>query len=231
MDEMVFKILLIGDSDSGKTSLMLRFTDNIFEEYSAPTIGVEFKNKKIKINEQYIKLQILDTAGQEKYHSVARNFIRNADGFIFVFDLTNERSFECIRGWLFTCEEINQDYPKILVGNNIDRPYRKVNYERAENFGIKYNMKYFETSPKDGTNVELIFEEIARLILSRKLERQKNEKNTKKERLLNSPKKKKTDYNKNKKPLNSPKIIKTDYNKNKNNYKLELDKLLKFMSK
>ena len=174
MDEITLKILLLGDSSVGKSSLMLRFTDNTFEENFGSTIGAEFKNKDIQINDEKIKLHILDTAGQERYRSVAKNFIRKVGGIIFVFDLSNNDSFENIKDWLMTADDANNNYQKILVGNKLDIPERKIDKERAEKLGEKYNMKYFETSAKEGTNVELIFKEIAELILSNKPEKEDN---------------------------------------------------------
>ena len=174
MDETTLKILLLGDSSVGKSSLMLRFTDNTFEENFGSTIGAEFKNKDIQINDEKIKLNILDTAGQERYRSVAKNFIRKVGGIIFVFDLSNNNSFENIKDWLMTADDANNNYQKILVGNKLDIPERKIDKERAEKFSEKYNMKYFETSAKEGTNVELIFKEIAELILSNKPEKEDN---------------------------------------------------------
>ena len=179
MEKIVYKILLLGDSSVGKTSLMLRFTDDSFEENGASTIGVEFKNKEIELNEKKIELNILDTAGQEKYRSIAKNFIREGDGIIFTFDLTNENSFHSIKNWLITSEEANQGFQKILVGNKFDLPDKKVSKEKAETFCEKYKMKYFEVSAKDGTNVELIFREIAQLILLNQPEKEINNKNAK----------------------------------------------------
>ena len=125
MDEITINILLLGDSNVGKTSLMIRFTDNKFEEDSSATIGVEFKNKVIQIDNKNIKLHILDTAGQEKFRSVASNFIRRGDGIIFTFDLNNEESFENIKTWLITADGIKEDYQRILVGNKYDLPNKK----------------------------------------------------------------------------------------------------------
>ena len=166
MDEITINILLLGDSNVGKTSLMIRFTDNTFEEDSSATIGVEFKNKVIQIGDKNVKLHILDTAGQEKFRAVASNFIRKGDGIIFTFDLNNEESFGNIKTWLITADGINEDYQRILVGNKCDLPNKKINKEKAEKLSQRFNMKYFETSAKDGTNVDLIFKEIAELVLS-----------------------------------------------------------------
>ena len=166
MDEITLSILLLGDSSVGKTSLMIRFTDQKFEENSSATVGIEFKNKEIQINDKTINLHILDTAGQEKFRAVATNFIRKGDGMIFTFDLSNEESFENIKTWLITADGVKEDYQRILVGNKSDLPDKKINKEKAEKLGQRYNMKYFETSAKDGKNVDVIFKEIAELILS-----------------------------------------------------------------
>ena len=179
MEKIVFKILLLGDSSVGKTSLMIRFTDDSFEENSASTIGAEFKKKEIELNEKKIEQNIEDTAGQEKYRSVAKNFIRGVDGIIFTFDLTNENSFQRIKNWLITSEEVNQGFEKILVGNKLDLPDKKVSKNKAETFCEKYKMKYFEVSAKDGTNVELIFREMAQLILLNQPEKGINNQNAK----------------------------------------------------
>ena len=94
MNEMTFKILLIGDSDVGKYSLMIRLVDDRFEEDNLSTIGAEFKNKIIMADGLCIKLHILDTEGQEKYRSISKNFIRNVDGIIFVFDQLLKQVFK-----------------------------------------------------------------------------------------------------------------------------------------
>lgn len=172
MNEIKFNILILGDSCVGKTSLMFKFTDNFYEENQTSTIGIAYKDKAIKINNQKIILNIYDTSGQERYHSLTKSYLRNADGLIFVFDLTKEKTFENIQKWLITCDEIIENFNKIIVGNKLDLENREIDTERAEIFCEKYNMKYFETSAKRGTNVEKIFEEITRLILDNK---QKNE--------------------------------------------------------
>ena len=172
MNEIKFNILILGDSCVGKTSLMFKFTDNFYEENQTSTIGIAYKDKAIKINNQKIILNIYDTSGQERYHSLTKSYLRNADGVIFVFDLTNEKTFENIQKWLITCDDVIENLNKIIVGNKLDLENREIDTERAEIFCEKYNMKYFETSAKRGTNVEKIFEEITRLILDNK---QKNE--------------------------------------------------------
>ena len=87
------KLLLIGDSSVGKTSLLLRYTDNSFSDKYIATIGVEFKSKDITLNNNTYKIHIWDTAGQERYKSITKNFFKHAEGIIFVYDITNKKSF------------------------------------------------------------------------------------------------------------------------------------------
>ncbi len=180
MDEIVYKILLLGDSSVGKSSLMMRFADNYYEENNVSTIGIVSKKKDIIINNQKIILNIFDTSGQERYHSISKNYIRNSDGIIFVFDLTNGTTFDNIKRWLMNCEDLIQDFQKIVVGNKLDLENREVDKERIEKFCGENNLKYFETSARNNINVGRIFKELAKLILdSKQINKEKNEKNKK----------------------------------------------------
>ena len=200
MDKITFNILLIGDSSAGKASLMLKFTDNKFDEDSSSTTGIEFKDKVIQINNKDINLHILDTAGQEKYRSITKNFIRKGDGIIFVFDLSNKDSFDNIKDWLITTDATNENYQRILVGNKCDLPDKKISKERIEKLSQKYNMEYFETSAKENINVDLIFNKIAELVLSspkgKEIEQEVNKKNANIKIHLNKSKKKNSCCNK-----------------------------------
>ena len=100
MEEFRFNILLLGDSNVGKTSLIKRFIKNKFDSNDSSTVGLEFENKKVKINDKIIQLNIMDTAGQEKYRAIAKNAVKSANGIIFVFDLNNKESFNNIKYWL-----------------------------------------------------------------------------------------------------------------------------------
>ena len=171
MSEICLKILLIGDTSVGKTALILKYIDKEFSENHISTIGLEYKDKLIKMKERLIKLQIWDTSGQERYRSITKSFYRNANTLLFVFDVTNEISFSHIKDWLIESENSGKDFKKILVGNKIDlKDKRIIDKERMENFAKKKNMKCFETSGKDGKNVDLIFKETAKLILNNKTE-------------------------------------------------------------
>ena len=99
-NEINLKILLCGDSSVGKTSLLLRYTEEYFPEMHISTIGVEYKIKILNINGRKVILRIWDTSGQERYRSITQNFYRNANGILFVFDLTSKETFDNIRNWL-----------------------------------------------------------------------------------------------------------------------------------
>lgn len=98
--DFVFKILLIGNSSVGKSSLLLRFSDNIFHETFLPTIGVDFKIRTIEQAGSIIKLQMWDTAGQEKFRTITSAYYKGAQGIVLVFDVTDRKSFDDIKNWL-----------------------------------------------------------------------------------------------------------------------------------
>jgi len=160
------KILLIGDSSVGKTSILLKYTDDKFSDNHISTIGVEYINKSLTINGKKVMLRIWDTSGQERFLSITQNFYRNANGVIFVFDITNRESFKNIKIWLNELENCEGKITRILVGNKVDlEENRDVGKEMINNYIQKKEMKYFEVSAKEGINIDLIFKEMAELIL------------------------------------------------------------------
>ena len=151
------KLLLIGDSNVGKTSLLLRYLDNTFSDKYITTIGVEFKSKDITLNNKTYKIHIWDTAGQERYKSITRNFYKHAEGIIFVYDITNKTSFSNLKNWISNAEN-ETDFKIIIVGNKLDMESRReVSIEQLKKLAKKKNCKYFETSAKDNINVENLF--------------------------------------------------------------------------
>ena len=176
MSGINLKILLVGDSAVGKTTLILKYVDGKFSDSHITTIGVEYKDKEITVNDRKINLQIWDTSGQERYRSITKNFYRNAHGILFVFDVTNQTSFDHLKDWLNSSNECDIDFKKIIVGNKIDLNGRVVNKETMEFFAEKNQIKKsYETSAKDGTNVDLIFKEMAELILANKTDEEINQ--------------------------------------------------------
>jgi len=166
-----FKVILLGDSYVGKTTIIKKFISGVFDEKIQCTIKVEFTTKNLKIDKNlYAKLTIFDTAGEEKYRSLAKSYYRDIDGIILVFDLTDENSLNNITKWISEINENAENVEIILVGNKTDLKDRKVNKIQAENFAKENNFKYIETSAKDGTNVLLLFEELAIAMSKRKQE-------------------------------------------------------------
>lgn len=158
------KTLIIGDSGVGKSSIMTQFVDGIFQESYICTIGVDYKTISVDANEHVVKFLLWDTAGQEKFRSLCRNYYRGAQCAIFVFDLTKANSFHNIRQWLNDFEEEttrvkNGQIVKILVGNKADlKAKRTVSYKDALEFSETNGfVHYFETSAKENINIDEVF--------------------------------------------------------------------------
>ena len=157
-----FKVILLGDTNVGKTSILYKFIDGTFLNKVSSTINVEFKTQKLKIDKNlYAVLSIYDTAGQERYRSITRQYYHDANGIILVFDLTNENSFTKLNSWIKDINENAGNVEVILVGNKSDLEDRKITKYKAEIFAKEKNVKYIETSAKEGTNILLLFEEFS----------------------------------------------------------------------
>ena len=157
---------MIGDSGVGKSSLTMRYTDNIFTDQYITTIGIDFKVKTITIDDKKIKLQIWDTAGQERFRTITSSYYRGAHGIIVVYDVTDRKSFNSIPQWLNEIElNATPNIIKIMIGNKADAVETKeISTDQAIEFAQKNDMKFFETSAKEATNVEETFIEMARMI-------------------------------------------------------------------
>lgn len=161
-----FKITMIGDSGVGKSSILVRFTDDNFEEDQACTIGVDFKTKKMDVGGRSAVLNIWDTAGQEKFRSLTGSYYRGTQGIILVYDVNQRQSFESISNWL---EEVdhnttNPDIILLLVGNKVDKQ-RQVTREEGLKFAQKNQMLFIECSAKTKVGVQQTFEELVQKIL------------------------------------------------------------------
>jgi Ras-related protein Rab-1A len=156
--EHIFKILLIGDSGTGKSSLMVRFTDNAYFATYISTIGVDFKIKTIELDGKIIKLQIWDTAGQERFRTIVSGYYRGAQGIIIVYSVCNETSFLNVPSWLHEIDRYASDnVVKILIGNKNDSEPKTVSYTTGKEYADKMHMTFFETSAKTSANVEQAF--------------------------------------------------------------------------
>jgi len=160
--DYIFKILIIGDSYVGKSSLLSKYADNIFDENFNATIGVDFKSKHLDIDDKMVKLQIWDSSGEKIFKSISTLYYKNCHGIMIVFDVTNKNSFQNIKIWL---NDIKQhcrvdDIPKILVGNKTDKD-RIIPYEEIIEFANLMNLIYIETSAKDDKNIDRAFKELS----------------------------------------------------------------------
>jgi Ras-related protein Rab-2A len=167
----LLKFIVIGDSSVGKSNILLRYTQNEFNQEYQSTIGVEFGAKNIKINNKIYRIQIWDTAGQENFRSITRAYYKNSVCALVVYDITKRESFENVQSWIQDCR--NQS-PKtiimVLVGNKNDlENERDVSFDEGEQFAKNNNMIFYETSAKTGKNVNEIFENTVNNI-SKKIE-------------------------------------------------------------
>ena len=165
--EINIKLILVGDSNVGKTTLLNSYIDNNCSEDVAPTVGLEKKVKTIDINGLKTKLQIWDTAGQEKFNSLTQQYFRNADGILMIFDLTNTDTFSHIKKLYEKSNDISHKSKKILIGNKSDMKDKiKVKKNDIDAF-TKKKIKYIEASAKDNINVEEAFQLLINLIVGK----------------------------------------------------------------
>ncbi|KAJ3423597.1 ras-related protein rab11 [Anaeramoeba flamelloides] len=175
--DLLFKIVLLGDSGVGKSNLLSQFCRNEFNFESKSTIGVEFAARTLKIKDKTIKAQIWDTAGQERYRAITSAYYRGAVGALVVYDTTNYDSFGNINNWLTELKEnSNENIVVMLVGNKIDLVnLRSVSITKGKEFADEYQLNFIETSAKDSTNVELAFTTILNKIYDRIITKKKLE--------------------------------------------------------
>ena len=165
------KIMVLGNSSVGKTSFILKYTEDIFRDLYISTIGIDNKRKIIKhSNNKEYSLIFYDTAGQEKYKSISLNIIKNADGVLLIYDITKQDTFEAIASWMENIENIKgKDFPLILIGNKLDlENIRVVSPEEGKELASKYKVDFFETSNKNGTNIENACLALVNIIINRR---------------------------------------------------------------
>jgi small GTP-binding protein len=156
--ELAIKILIIGDSRVGKTSLLLKYVDKSFPEEHISTIGVEYKEKVESRDGFNIRLQIWDTAGEERFRSITKSIYKNTHGVLFVYDITQKETFANVKHWIKDTENIDKEIKGIIVGNKIDLPDKVITKTDLDEIGEKYNMPVIEVSAKEGTNVNECFD-------------------------------------------------------------------------
>jgi Ras-related protein Rab-1A len=168
----IFKVVMIGDSGVGKSSLLLRYTENQFTERHNATIGVDFKTQMMEVKENTIKLQIWDTAGQERFRNITSSYYRFCHCFILVFDTTNKESFINLDYWYNETQKYKANEALyVIIGTKKDlKDNRKVPIEQIKKFISdksvdNKNIRYFETSAKMNDGIDYIFDYIADILI------------------------------------------------------------------
>ena len=181
-EKYIIKILTLGDTTVGKTSIVLRYSDDKFlEDTTLSTIGIDFKIKKINKGGESIKVSIYDTAGQERFQNIIKHYYRGANGILLTYDISNHSSFEKLDFWYNDLKENVGDLNELficLIGNKIDKENsREVTLEEANNFAKDKNLPYFEVSAKTGQGIKQLFDEVIKGSLTKLLTNTEKEDN------------------------------------------------------
>ncbi|XP_043980428.1 EF-hand calcium-binding domain-containing protein 4B isoform X1 [Gambusia affinis] len=187
--DRLFKVILVGNSSVGKTSLLQRFCDDRFHPGTCATVGIDYSVKTITVDNSQVALQLWDTAGQERYRSITKQFFRKADGVIVMYDVTAEQSFTAVRQWLTSIKEgTGGEIPIMLLGNKTDKEAeREVQKEVGERLAKDCQMTFFECSACSGANVAESMVHLARI-----LKEQEDQQKEKTVQLISSPSKRRS---------------------------------------
>jgi Ras-related protein Rab-11A len=160
--DMIFKIVLIGDTSVGKTNILSKYLSNEFDPDSKATVGVEFGTRDFKIENNTVKVQIWDTAGQERYRSITNAYYKGAKGSLLVYDITNPKTFENVDKWLSDLKtNAEEKISVVLVGNKTDlESERKISLEQGKEKAELFKLAFIETSALNGNNIEKAFNEL-----------------------------------------------------------------------
>lgn len=174
--DFLFKLIIIGDSNVGKTNIMSQYIKQEFNINSKSTVGVEFGNKIIKINDKTIKAQIWDTAGQERYKSITSAYYKGAKGAFIVYDITSKITFDSIDKWI---QDLNlfgdKNMTLLLIGNKSDlENKREVKKEDGEEKAKAFGLGFIETSACTGDNIDKAFEIMLKEVCNKYIEEKGN---------------------------------------------------------
>jgi len=181
VSECVVKVIVVGDSRSGKSSIVQQFVESYFEPSFMTTISMDFRMKKLHIDNTIVKVCIWDTVGQERFRTLSRSYFRDAKGVLLVYDITDRASFKHLQMWLNEVKQNSDDVVALaVIGNKTDQEEsRVVSFEEGAAFARAAACSFFETSAKEGTNVKEAFSFLAkqckdRFLIDQRAERQKS---------------------------------------------------------
>ena len=162
-EDCVYKVLLLGDTTVGKTCFLMKYTDKTFQDVHISTIGLDYRLKSMKLkNGKNVKLQIWDTAGQDRFRAITKNYYKGANGIILIYDVTNSKTYDNVKTWVSQIrEEASPNTIVYLCGNKIDMEDLRIlktedGVKLAEEFGFPFK----ETSAKEGININETFEDL-----------------------------------------------------------------------
>lgn len=160
--DVIYKVLLIGESGVGKTAMIQRYKnpDLKLPNY-LPTIGIDFRLVDLVVDGLKVRVQLWDTVGQERYRTMTTNFFRGANGILLLYDVTDPESFTLVANWIIQLKEKDLDEEEVfIIGNKIDLADRCISYKEGKNFAASYGFKYYETSAKTGENVDEVIQNL-----------------------------------------------------------------------
>ena len=166
-EPIIFKILLIGESCVGKTELLNKVKTEELSNNQLSLIGIDFATILLNIDNQEIQFKIWDTIGQERFKEFDKYYYKDANGIVFIFDVTNKSSYDNLKNWIVSIEN-KEKYSFVLFGNKCDCEHREVTKEMGIKLGEEFKIKYFETSYNTGQGIEEGFKSLARDIMKRK---------------------------------------------------------------
>jgi small GTP-binding protein len=166
-DDCVYKVLLLGDSTVGKTCFLKKYTDKTFQDVHMSTIGLDYRVKTMTLKSgKVVKLQIWDTAGQDRFRAITKNYYKGANGIILIYDVTSIQTYENVKNWITQIrEEASPNVIIYIAGNKIDlEEERKIKTEEGQKLAGELGLPFFETSAKTGVNINESFEDLVEKI-------------------------------------------------------------------
>jgi len=175
----IIKILTLGETQVGKTSIVLRYSEDKFNYNKIATIGIDFKIKIIRKGNEKIKVSIYDTAGQERFQNIVKHYYKGANGVLLIYDITKRDTFKKLDFWIEDLKENADNIDNLfiyLIGNKNDmEEKREVSFQEATDFAKDKQLPYIEVSAKTGNNIKKLFDEVIKGAMTKMLTNENKE--------------------------------------------------------